>query len=133
MKKNRIFLIEDAAHAHGAKVNNISAGNIGDFGCFSFYSTKIMTTGGEGGFITVNDEKYYNRCASISAIGIDKESEKEIYTLAGSNNRMTEFQAIMGIYQLRKLENFVKHRNMIAKIYKNKLSKLIDKGLIRLQ
>ena len=74
----------------------------------SFYSTKIITTGGEGGFITVNDEKYYNRCASISAIGIDKESEKEIYTLAGSNNRMTEFQAIMGIYQLRKLENFVK-------------------------
>ena len=133
LKKNHIFLIEDAAHAHGAKVNNIFAGNIGDFGCFSFYSTKIMTTGGEGGFITVNDEKYYNRCASISAIGIDKESEKEIYTLAGSNNRMTEFQAIMGIYQLRKLENFVKHRNMVVKIYKNKLSKLIDKGLIRFQ
>ena len=57
LKDKDIFLIEDAAHAHGAKVDDLYAGNIGDFGCFSFYSTKIMTTGGEGGAILTNSKK----------------------------------------------------------------------------
>ena len=102
LEKKKIILIEDAAHAHGAKIGNISAGNIGDFGCFSFYSTKIMTTAGEGGFITTNDLNYYNLCSSISAIGIDKESKEEIYHLSGSNYRMTEVQAIAGLTQLNR-------------------------------
>ena len=83
LKDKNIFLIEDAAHAHGAKVDDIYAGNIGDFGCFSFYSTKIMTTGGEGGFITVNNPDYFNLCASLSAIGINKQSQTEIIPLLG--------------------------------------------------
>ena len=84
IQKNRIFLIEDAAHAHGAKVNNISAGNIGDFGCFSFYSTKIMTTGGEGGFITVNDEKYYNW---LSEVFSKLDPNNNVITIVVSNRR----------------------------------------------
>ena len=133
LNERSIFLIEDAAHAHGAQINDIFAGNIGDFGCFSFYSTKIMTTGGEGGIITTNNQKYFELCESLGAIGIDKKSKVEIYTNAGSNNRMSEFQAIMGISQLQRLEGFVEHRNTIAGIYKNKLSQLREKGVISFQ
>ena len=92
-----------------------------------------MTTGGEGGFITVNNPDYYNLCASISAIGIDKQSVTEIYTVAGSNNRMTEFQAIMGKSQLHRLESFIKHRISVADVYKNKLEDLRNKGLLYFQ
>ncbi len=133
LEERNIYLIEDAAHAHGAKIDNIFAGNIGDFGCFSFYSTKIITTGGEGGFISTNDEKFFNLCSSLGAIGIDKKSNDEIYINAGSNNRLTEFQAIIGIAQLNKLESFVKHRILIADVYKNKLSQLADGGFIKFQ
>ena len=133
LKERNIYLIEDAAHAHGAKIDNVFAGNIGDFGCFSFYSTKIMTTGGEGGFISTNNEKLFALCSSLGAIGIDKKSNNEIYIKAGSNNRLTEFQAIMGISQLNKLESFVKHRNKIACIYKYRLSQLVEDGIIKFQ
>ena len=133
LKERNIYLIEDAAHAHGAKIDNIFAGNIGDFGCFSFYSTKIMTTGGEGGFISTNNEKLFDLCSSLGAIGIDKKSNNEIYINAGSNNRLTEFQAIMGISQLNKLESFVKHRNKIAGSYKHRLSQLVEDGIIKFQ
>ena len=133
LKERNIYLIEDTAHAHGAKIDNIFAGNIGDFGCFSFYSTKIITTGGEGGFITTNNEKLFDLCSSLGAIGIDKKSNNEIYINAGSNNRLTEFQAIIGIAQLKKLESFVKHRIIIANVYKNKLSQLVEDGLIKFQ
>lgn len=133
LEERNIYLIEDAAHAHGAKIDNIFAGNIGDFGCFSFYSTKIITTGGEGGFISTNNEKLFDLCSSLGAIGIDKKSNNEIYINAGSNNRLTEFQAIIGIAQLNKLESFVKHRIIIAGVYKNKLSQLVEDGLIKFQ
>ncbi len=133
LKERNIYLIEDAAHAHGAQIDNVFAGNIGDFGCFSFYSTKIMTTGGEGGFITTNNEKLFDLCSSLGAIGIDKKSKNEIYINSGSNNRLTEFQAIMGISQLNKLEFFVKHRNEIAGIYKYRLSRLVEEGKIKFQ
>ena len=51
--------------------------------------------------------------------------KNEIYINAGSNNRLTEFQAILGISQLNKLESFVKHRIIVAGVYKNKLSQLV--------
>jgi len=133
LEERNIYLIEDAAHAHGAKIDTIFAGNIGDFGCFSFYSTKIITTGGEGGFISTNNEKLFDLCSSLGAIGIDKKSNNEIYINAGSNNRLTEFQAIIGIAQLNKLESFVKHRIIIAGVYKNNLSQLVEDGLIKFQ
>ena len=133
LKDRNIILIEDAAHAHGATINDIYAGNIGDFGCFSFYSTKIMTTGGEGGIITTNDDNYYELCASIGSIGIDNKSTDEIYSHAGSNNRMNEIQAIIGISQLKRLESFVKHRIGLAEIYKKKLSGLRNTEIINFQ
>ena len=133
LKLKKIFLIEDAAHAHGASIEGVKAGNIGDFGCFSFFSTKIMTTGGEGGFISTNHKKYFEICSSLSAIGIDKKSKTELYRNSGSNNRMTEIQSIIGICQLKKIDSFILHRENISNIYKEQLAHLSKNRLVTFQ
>lgn len=133
LKERNIYLIEDAAHAHGAKVDDTFAGAIGDFGCFSFYSTKVMTTAGEGGMITTNNKEHFDLCGSFRSIGIDTEAGIEIFSNIGSNNRMTEIQAITGLYQLRRQEDFLKHRNKIAAIYKAQLAELENKEIIHFQ
>ncbi|WP_107831066.1 DegT/DnrJ/EryC1/StrS family aminotransferase [Campylobacter concisus] len=132
LKARNITLIEDAAHAHGATFGELKAGNIGDIGCFSFYSTKIITTG-EGGMITTNSKEIFEKCASFRNRGIDINFNGELFVNLGSNNRMTEFQALLGVYQLKRLEEFVKYRNKIASIYKNELSSFISKGIVHLQ
>jgi len=133
LKEKNIFLIEDAAHAHGAKFGETYAGSIGDFGCFSFYSTKIMTTGGEGGLITTNNKQIAKLCSSYGNIGIDIDAGIEIFNEIGSNKRMNEIQAIFGIYQLKQLTKFVNHRNKIANIYLSRLKELKEDGIIDFQ
>jgi perosamine synthetase len=133
LKQRDIYLIEDAAHAHGAKIDDTFAGAIGDFGCFSFYSTKVITTAGEGGMITMNDEEHFELCKSYRNIGIDTRAETEIFSNIGSNNRMNEIQAILGQYQLKRLDDFLEHRNKIAQIYKTKLRGLEKKRIIYFQ
>lgn len=133
LKKRNIYLIEDVAHAHGAKINDTYAGNLGDIGCFSFYSTKIMTTAGEGGVITTNDPIIASFCSSIRGIGINPTSKVEEYINIGGNRRMTEFQAITGRYQLKKLDDFISYRNQIADIYKKELQQLYEDGIIGFQ
>lgn len=123
LSKKDIFIIEDCSHAHGAMINGIKAGNIGDAACFSFYSTKIITTG-EGGMITTNRDDIYEICSSIRNRGIDVLSKQEIYSRIGSNFRMTEMSALLGIVQLRKLEYIISYRNKIAELYKKYLSNL---------
>ena len=132
LQEKNIALIEDCAHAHGAMLNGVKAGNIGDVGCFSFYSTKIITTG-EGGMVTTNNKEIYEKCASFRNRGIDTNFNGELFVNLGSNNRMTEFQALLGVHQLKRIEEFVEYRNKIANIYKNELSGLIKKGILGLQ
>jgi len=132
LKRRNIYLIEDAAHAHGAKIGQARAGSIGDIGCFSFYPTKIMTTG-EGGMITVNDGTLHAMCASLRNRGLDASAGNEIFGHLGSNRRLTEFQAILGLYQLKRLEEFVASRNKIAGIYKTLLGDLKKAGCLSFQ
>ncbi|MBT5399468.1 DegT/DnrJ/EryC1/StrS family aminotransferase [bacterium] len=132
LKDRNIVLIEDSAHAHGAMFGKLKAGSIGDFGCFSFYSTKIMTTG-EGGMITTNNVKYYEKCASMRSRGEDIKCKEELFVNLGGNYRVTEIQALLGRYQLKRLEEFLAHRNKIASIYKNELRDLIKNNIIRIQ
>ena len=133
LKQKNIYLIEDAAHAHGARIDEAYAGALGDFGCFSFYSTKIMTTAGEGGMITTNNKDHFDLCRSFSNRGMDPHAGYEIFSNVGNNYKMTEIQAIVGQYQLRRLNDFVEHRNKIAEIYKAELKDFEMKGLIRFQ
>lgn len=124
-KRHKITLIEDCAHAHGAYAVDLDntiykAGSIGDFGCFSFFSTKIMTTG-EGGMIVCDDKDYSLLLRSLANRGLNPLAKKEEFIHYGENFRLSEFQATLGLSQLHCLENFVTHRNQIAQIYKQAL------------
>ncbi|WP_305862892.1 DegT/DnrJ/EryC1/StrS family aminotransferase [Helicobacter cholecystus] len=134
-QNKNIVLIEDCAHAHGAYATHYNhriykAGSIGDFGCFSFFSTKIMTTG-EGGMIVCDDEKHSLILTSMANRGLNPLCKEEEFIYYGENFRLSEFQATLGLSQLHCLEDFLTHRNQIAQVYKTELYDLKD--LIRFQ
>jgi len=117
-KRHSLHLIEDAAHAHGASKAGRNAGSIGAFGCFSYYATKVLTTAGEGGALTTNDEKLYKIAQCYQYRGQDLDIEEEqIFVRPGHNVRMTEFQALCGVAQHKHLKEFVQRRNAIARRY----------------
>jgi perosamine synthetase len=118
-KDNNLFLIEDAAHAHGAMIDGQMAGNLCDGGAFSFYPTKVMTTG-QGGMITTNDSEVAAKARSMRNHGLDSE---RIMVMIGDNWCMSDVTAILGKYQLANLENFIHKRNEIAHLYDALLEK----------
>jgi perosamine synthetase len=119
-KKKKIYLIEDAAHAHGGKVLKKKTGSIGDIGCFSFYSTKILSIG-EGGAVTTNNKKLYTRIELLKNYG--RVNQEENFREISNNFRLSEVQAILGLSQAKFLKKNLKHRNKIAKIYIHELKK----------
>ena len=98
--KQKTFVIEDCAQAHGASVNGRSVGSFGDVSCWSFCQDKIMSTGGEGGMVTTNNEDFYffmrsykitaKFCKSFRNQG--SATFKWVHDGFGSNYRMTEMQ-----------------------------------------
>lgn len=127
-KSKGIYVIEDCAHAHGAILNNKMAGSIGDVGCFSFYPTKIIATG-EGGMITTNNKTINDTSIILRNHGTSR--NKEIVPgldygvtchYPSQNFRMTEISAILGLHQIKHLNEFVSLRNNIADEYRKNLS-----------
>lgn len=116
------FVIEDAAHAPGAELNVKRAGSFSDAGCFSFYPTKIMTTG-EGGMLVTHREDIAKTARSLQNRGRDMNNREESYILRGRNNRFTEIAAAMGLSQLRCLPDFLAQRRRVAAIYDELLLK----------
>lgn len=116
MHRRGKFVIEDAAHAHGAELNGVKAGNLADAGCFSFYPTKIMTTG-EGGMLVTNHDDVAKMARSLQNRGLDLDAAFEQYAFAGRNNRFPEISALLGISQLRSLPKFLETRRQVAKTY----------------
>jgi len=112
-------LIEDACHAHGSRHLNITAGSFGTAGCFSFFPTKVMTTG-EGGMITTNEKNLLDRMLSIRQFGMHPEN-KDLHIRSGANFKMTEFQALLGILGIERLPHRIQRRNDLARIYRNRL------------
>jgi perosamine synthetase len=122
-ESHNLTLIEDAAQAQGAMYNGKKTGGFGQFGCFSFYATKNMTTG-EGGMVTTSDKSYNDRLRLLINHG---QSEKYLHTRLGYNYRMTDVAAAIGIVQLRKLDKFNMRRRKNAEYYDKNIS---VKGLI---
>lgn len=117
--KNNLFLIEDCAHAHGSELDGTKAGNFSDAGCFSFYPTKVMTTG-VGGMITTNNKKLADFAISLRHHG-QGENLNDIQNF-GNDWVMTEINAILGIHQLSHHTDALKRRNEIADKYTEALS-----------
>ena len=118
-QQNRLVLIEDAAQAHGATITDETgketfAGAIGDIACFSFFPSKNMAVGGEGGMITTSNQIYSERLDSIVNHG--RSSRIEVQQL-GSNLRMSEVSAAIGSVQLSRLDNWLQRRRDIATKY----------------
>lgn len=110
-----LFLIEDAAHAHGSMIDGKLAGSLGSAGCFSFYPTKVMTSG-EGGMITTDSEEMWATAQILRDQGKESYNSSRIVRL-GFNWRMPEICAVLGILQLRRLAEFIERRNSVARIY----------------
>ena len=112
---NNLFIIEDAAHAHGAQINNKFAGSLGLAAAFSFYPTKILTTG-EGGMITTNNRNLYKKFLALREHG-KKNPSFNIHTELGYNWRLPEISGLLGIQQVKKVNTIVKERRRIAALY----------------
>lgn len=119
-KMKNLFFFEDAAHAHGATLEGKYAGEFSDGAAFSFYSTKVMTSG-EGGILLTSHSQIYEQAKLLRNHG--QESDNYV-TAEGHNYRMTEFSAIVGLHQLRRLREFVEKRTSIADFYNRSLSSL---------
>lgn len=100
--RHRLFVIEDAAQAHGASLDGRPAGSWGDFGVFSFYPTKNMTTG-EGGAISTSNPEFERKCRLLRNQGMIERYKNEV---VGLNNRMTELAAVIGLEQLKRIDKF---------------------------
>tara|TARA_B100000700_G_scaffold331657_1_gene466634 strand:- start:20105 stop:21280 length:1176 start_codon:yes stop_codon:yes gene_type:complete len=121
--QHKLFVIEDCAQAHGAKYNGRSVGSIGDVGCWSFCQDKIMTTGGEGGMVTTNEQQLWSRMWSFKDHGKSYDAVyhrqhppgfRWLHESFGTNYRMTEMQAAIGRIQLKKMSQWTAQRNANA-------------------
>ena len=121
-KKNKIFLVEDAAQALGATFKKKKLGNLGDMGGFSFYGNKIITTG-EGGIILTNKKKYRDQIYQLKNHGRKKKGTFK-HEKVGYNFMFTEMQAAIGNIQMNKLNKILKKKKFIFDYYKKNLSGL---------
>ena len=128
-KSANLSVIEDCAQAHGARYRGRHVGSFGDIGTFSFCQDKIMSTGGEGGFMTTNSDELYERLWSLKDHGKDRQlamgsadgpfktkSFRWVHSSFGTNARMTEYQAAIGRGQLRKLNDWIATRRRNAQL-----------------
>ncbi len=117
-----LYLIEDAAEAHGAEYRGRRVGGLGHIGCFSFYANKIITTG-EGGMVVTNDDKVAELARRLrdQAYSPDR---RFLHTHVGFNYRMTNIQAAIGLAQLEQIDVLLAARKRNAALYNQRLRSL---------
>jgi len=118
-KKHNLKVIEDTAHAHGGEYKGKKLGRIGDAGCFSFQSSKNLTSG-EGGIVITSDEQIANMVDSLRNVGRVKGGQWYEHHNLGCNYRMTQLQTVILQHQLKRLEEQTQIRNENG-IYLNSL------------
>lgn len=116
--KYNLKVIYDAAHAFGVSYRGKGIGNYGDAAIFSFHATKIFNTI-EGGAVTFSDSKMYQKLYDLKNFGIRNE---ELVVGVGANAKMNEFAAIMGLCNLRHIEEAYAKRRRVYELYKSLLS-----------
>ena len=135
-----VKVIEDCAQAHGALYKGKSVGTIGHIGAWSFCQDKIMTTGGEGGMVTTNDESLWRAMWAYKDHGKSYEAVYErdhppgyrwLHESFGTNWRMLEIQAVIGRIQLRRMPYWTARRSENAQILREGLRYFVTSGLLR--
>ena len=134
-----LFVIEDCAQAHGARYKGRSVGSIGHIGAWSFCQDKIMTTGGEGGMVTTNDEQLWRKMWAYKDHGKSYAAVYEtehppgyrwLHESFGTNWRMTEMQAVLGRIQLTRMPEWTAKRTANAQAILNACANWEDKGYL---
>jgi perosamine synthetase len=118
-KRRGIWLVEDAAHAHGSSYDGTSAGSFGIAGAFSFYPTKVMTCG-EGGMIVTNDDSVAKEAHLYRDQG-KASFTQNVHIRLGYNWRLSEPHAIIGLCHLNRLPDMILARRHIASLYDDAL------------
>lgn len=118
-KKHKLKVIYDAAHAFGVSYKGIGVGNFGDASMFSFHATKVFNTI-EGGAVCFHDTALKRELYNLKNFGIQSE---EVIDAVGANAKMNEFQAAMGICNLRHIDEEIEKRKLVAMRYRHNLEK----------
>ncbi len=120
-----LFLVEDAAEAHGGVLDGRLAGTFGDASAFSFYANKVVTTG-EGGIVVTEDESLYRKCLALRSMCFGEKPEDRFHhTGIGFNYRMTNLQAAIGVAQMEHIAEAVEAKVEIARAYESALANRI--------
>jgi dTDP-4-amino-4,6-dideoxygalactose transaminase len=117
-KRNNLKVLYDAAHAFGVKIKGIGVATLGDASMFSFHATKVFHTI-EGGAVTFQDPQIYTRLYELKNFGI---VGPESVHCVGGNAKMNEFQAAMGLCNLRHIEDEIQNRKVVSDRYVERLS-----------
>lgn len=120
--KHSLYVIEDAAEAHGATYKKQKAGSFGDLSCFSFYANKIVTCG-EGGMVLTNNQELYQRAVSLANLNHTPE-KRFVHAGVGYRYAMTNMQAGLGLASFEEIKQSLSYKRQMAKLYKKVLSKV---------
>lgn len=117
---HKLWVIEDAAEAHGASMDGQRAGSWGTIGAFSFFANKIITTG-EGGMVLTNDTQLAARCRQLRDHGMPPE-RRYWHDEVGFNYRITNMQAAVGVAQMTRIDEVIRRKRAIAGQYTRELA-----------
>jgi len=118
-ESNGLFVVEDAAEAHGARYRDRPVGSLGRVGIFSFYGNKVITTG-EGGMVVSNDDALAAHIRQLRGQGVDPE-RRYWFPVIGFNYRMTNVAAAIGLAQLERIDWHIARRREVAEQYRHQL------------
>jgi len=124
-KKHKLYVVEDAAQAMGAKYKGKKAGAMGDCGCFSFFPSKNLGAYGDGGIIITNNEKLAEKIRLLKNHG-SSPKEKYLNLIVGTNSRLDAIQAAILIVKLKYLAKWSRERAKKASCYNEKLKRVGD-------
>lgn len=121
-QRHNLYVIEDAAEAHGALYKGRRCGSLGHMSCFSFYGNKVITTG-EGGML-LTDNADWNARARLLRDHAMSPTERYFHPEIGFNYRLTNIQAAIGVAQLERIDDLVRIKRRNAALYAERLSKV---------
>ncbi len=129
-RAHHLYVIEDAAEAHGAEYGGKRVGSFGHVACFSFFGNKLITTG-EGGMCLTNDDDLAKRMGILRDHGTTP-GKPYWHDVVGFNYRMTNLQAALGVAQMGKIDNFIQKKRKVAGWYEEYLGELSMRGMVHL-
>ena len=124
-KRHGLFVVEDAAEAHGAEYLGVKVGGLSDCAVFSFFGNKIVTTG-EGGMVTTNDDELAEKLRLHRGQGMDP-ARRYWFPVIGYNYRMTNIQAAIGLAQMENIGTALADRDRLGRWYDEALQNLADR------